>query len=150
VIELHPRMIPRLISGQRFRACGQSSSARVHIILCGASRQCTSMCSMDSVTLHFLQNSRHSLVAMWCQNLPTFWVPCMALYRNCLTRVRRVRCCIPDQIDSSVLSRPLYSWSASLVRWMFSEVVALSLPRLEANTRLQSCGSRKGTKAKLP
>jgi len=80
VIVLHPRMIPRLISGQRFYACSQRFSARPHIVLRGAAWQCTRMCSMDSMTLHVVQNSRCSLPGMCCQCLPIFWVPCMALY----------------------------------------------------------------------
>src|SRR5260370_5117674 len=49
----------------------------------------------------------------------------MALYRNCLTRVRRERWFRRfDQIVSSVSRRPLYAWIASLVDWRFVIVVS--------------------------
>jgi len=136
----HPRMMPKLVSGQRFSACGQSSSARVQIILRGAAWQCTNMCSMDSVTLHVLQNSRCSLFSMCRQYFPTFWVPCMALYRNCLMRVRSACCRIPDHIVSSVSSRPLYPWIASLVVWRFSEVVGRYGSKVIGTFRVSASG----------
>src|SRR5258708_4803381 len=79
VIVPHPRMMPRLISGHGVSACGQRSFARDQMILVGGAWQCKRICSMDSVVRHILQNSRCALSPLFCQCLPTFWVPCMAL-----------------------------------------------------------------------
>ena len=108
----------------RFVRVGHISLAIDHICLRGVAWQFTSICSIDSVTLHIVQSSRCSLFGMFLQNRPIFWVLCIALYRNCLTRVRKVRRRILPHIVSSVSNRLLYSWIASLVAWRFLSVVA--------------------------
>ncbi len=86
-----PRIIPREISGQRRGACGQRASASCQIVGWGVAWQRVSMCSIDSVTPHVVQNSRCSALSRCRQYVPTFWVPCIALYMNCRTVILRCR-----------------------------------------------------------
>jgi len=107
VIEPHPRIVPMLMTGHRSCSCGHRSSVRDHISLRGVAWQLVSMCSIDSVVPHIVQNSRCSFSGICHQYLPTFWVPCIALYRNCLTCICRVWCPISDHIVSFVSNIPL-------------------------------------------
>ena len=107
VMAPQPRMIPRVISGQRFGVCGQRASACCQSIFRGIAWHWVSICSMDSVTPHVVQNSHCSVFSRCCQYFLVFWVPCMALYMNCWTCVLKVHHHIPDQRVSSVSRRLL-------------------------------------------